>query len=168
MLQFVWNKTKRTRKGMPFCRKWAPFNLIVLALFLCMADLTRHLVNDAWGTACDSLDRDANPNSVLGFRDAAGGNWNPLGAKYNKYCYSRDVANEYLSDGKLSAWGWGLTIVCTWSGFILLFVGIFWALNLHGKISAQWRVIRANRTAARQVGNGLASEGRGSGLMGAV
>mmetsp|Transcript_103328 Transcript_103328/g.287640 ORF Transcript_103328/g.287640 Transcript_103328/m.287640 type:complete len:196 (+) Transcript_103328:300-887(+) len=149
MLQFVWNKTKRSRKNMTFFRKWGPFNCLFLALFLMMADLSRHLVNDAWGTACTSLDRDAFPDSVIGFRDSATGAFQPVGKDYEKYCKSVNMGNEYTSSGNLSFYGWFFTIFCTWSGFALLFVSIFWALSLPQKVAAQWRSIRRGR--AQQV-----------------
>uniref|UniRef100_A0A7S4SIL6 Uncharacterized protein n=1 Tax=Alexandrium monilatum TaxID=311494 RepID=A0A7S4SIL6_9DINO len=148
MLQFVFAKTKRTRQGMSFCRKWGPFYCIFFALFLMMADLTRHLVNDAWGTDCTSLDRDAFPNSVLGFQDSPGGPFHPVGSEYEKYCRSVDAGSEYTSTGALSVYGWVFTIFCTWSGFALLFVGIFWALSLPQKVAAQWRAIRGARARA--------------------
>lgn len=143
MLQFVFAKTKRSRKHLPFCRKWGPFNCILLSLPLMMADLTRHLVNDAWGTACEELDRDRFPHAVLGFQNSPGGAFQPIAEGYNKYCKSVPMANEYTSTGALSAYGWVFTIFCTWSGFIAMFVGIFWALSLPQKVMAQWRAIRA-------------------------
>jgi len=143
---------------MSFARKWGPFFCLLAALFLCMADLTRHLVNDAWGTACSSLDRDAHPDSVIGVQEKPGAPWAPLAGKFEKYCYSRDVASEYTSTGALSAWGWGFTIFCTWSGFVLLFVGICWAVELPRKVAAKWRAIRGGGPArARTV---AASNGR--------
>jgi len=105
-----------------------------------MADLTRHLVNDAWGTACNDLPKDG----ALGVQNA-GGSWHKLDPKFSKYCYSRDVANEFTSTGALSAWGWGTSVICTWAGFILLFVSIFWALSFPAKIKAQWRAARNGR-----------------------
>lgn len=142
ILQFVFVKTKRSRAGLPFSRKWAPFNLILLSTFLSMADLMRHLVNDAWGTACTSLE--AGEQLAIG---SAHGPWVPLnnGAHtYSKYCYSRDVASEFSETGwwGLSAWGWTTTIFCTYMGFILLFVGICWIINLPTKVMSQWRAVR--------------------------
>mmetsp|Transcript_4470 Transcript_4470/g.9077 ORF Transcript_4470/g.9077 Transcript_4470/m.9077 type:complete len:172 (-) Transcript_4470:238-753(-) len=160
ILQFVYGKTKRARKGKAFFRKWGPFLCIFAALFLMMADLTRHLVNDAWGTSCTSLDRDAFPDSVLGFQDSPTGIFQPLGSEFEKYCKSVNAANEYTSTGALSVYGWVFTIFCTWSGFALLFVGIFWALSLPQKVAVQWRTIRASRR--RSSANQPARERRGA------
>lgn len=142
---------------MKFGLKWGPFNCCLLALFLTMADLTRHLANDAWGTACTELDRSANPGSQLGFRNAGSGLFEPLDHKYDKYCYSRNVANEFTSTGALSAWGWGTSVICTWCGFIFLFIGIFWAVNLPQKLLVQWRLIRAGRASSRAAQPGAAA-----------
>lgn len=116
-----------------------------------MADLTRHLANDAWVTACESLNRDESPDSVLGIRGSAGSVWEPLPSKYAKYCYSRNVANEYTDTGALSVWGWTMSVFCTWAGFVLLFVGMFWVMNLPTKLIAQWRAIRGGRQSGSTV-----------------
>eukprot|EP00434_Breviolum_minutum_P039041 symbB.v1.2.034647.t1/scaffold4504.1/size42116/3 len=94
ILQFVFNKTRQSRKDYRFMRKWGPFFCILASIFLCMADLTRHLVNDAWGTACTSLP----DGSHLGI---FGGSGSPemLDDNYDKYCKSVNVANEYTSTG---------------------------------------------------------------------
>merc|ERR1712154_262573 len=104
ILQYVWGKTKYGRDGMPYLWKWGPFNCCLAALFLCMADLTRHLVNDAWGTACTEIE----DNIKLG--RLVKGAWDELPDKYNKYCYSRNVANEFTDSGALSIWGWTTSV----------------------------------------------------------
>eukprot|EP00747_Dinoflagellata_sp_TGD_P219731 gnl/TRDRNA2_/TRDRNA2_91798_c0_seq1.p2 gnl/TRDRNA2_/TRDRNA2_91798_c0~~gnl/TRDRNA2_/TRDRNA2_91798_c0_seq1.p2 ORF type:complete len:171 (-),score=23.16 gnl/TRDRNA2_/TRDRNA2_91798_c0_seq1:126-638(-) len=155
VLQFVFVKTKRSRAGMTFGWKWGPFLCLVAALFLCMADLTRHLVNDAWGTACTDLNRINDPNSILGISN--GGSFTPLPAKFDKYCYSRNVANEFLpnpdpkstAEGPLSVYGWVFTIFCTWSGFAFFIIGIFWALQLPQKIIGKWKAVRSGRARAQ-------------------
>ncbi|CAE7567651.1 unnamed protein product [Symbiodinium natans] len=87
-----------------------------------MADLTRHLVNDAWGTDCVELP-DGESLGIFG----GGGSPQMLGTNFNKYCQSVNVANEYTSTGALSVWGWLFTIFFTWSGFAFLLLGICWA-----------------------------------------
>lgn len=113
-----------------------------------MADLTRHLVNDAWGTSCTELDKDANPDALLAYRNNSSVPWVVLGDKFDTYCFHRNVANEYAGgEGHLSVYGWVFTIFCTWSGFLMLFVGIFWIINFPKKIAMQWRSIRGRRAA---------------------
>lgn len=147
ILQYVYNKTKQNRANFQFRRKWGPFLCCFVALFACMADLTRHLVNDAWGTVCTELDRDKYPDSVIAVMNGPDGPVHKLGSTYSKYCYSQNVANEFSSTGLwgLSVWGWVFTVFLTWFGFLMLFVGIFWAVSLPQKLRAQWRSIRENR-----------------------
>lgn len=122
-------------------RKWGPFCCILASLCLCMADLTRHLVNDSWGTDCSELS-DGQSLEIV-----ENGIPQILPGKFTKYCFSRNVANEYKDDGSLSAFGWIFSVFCTWAGFVLLFVGICWAINLPGKVKSQWRQIRNSRAA---------------------
>lgn len=125
---------------MGYCQKWGPFNLLVLAMFLMLADLTRHLVNDAWGTSCTEI-ADGQKLQVC----SSDGHCTDLDSKYTQYCKSVPMANEYTSTGALSVYGWAFTIVCTWSGFACLFAGICWAINLPAKVSAEWRRLRPDR-----------------------
>lgn len=41
--------------------------------------------------------------------------------------------------------GWLIQIVCTWGGYILMFIGVFQATKLHLKLAAKWRAIRRGR-----------------------
>lgn len=154
IVQYAYSRTLKTRKDkQPFCRKWGPFNCLLAATILTMADLVRHLVNDAWGTACT----DTTSGQMLALcTPGKPETCKMVESKYDKYCYSRDVANEF-SGGEgfphLSVYGWVFTIFCTWSGFILLFIGIFWLINFPAKLRAQWRTVRGggSRTSARRV-----------------
>eukprot|EP00443_Scrippsiella_acuminata_P046793 CAMPEP_0115230290 /NCGR_PEP_ID=MMETSP0270-20121206/32639_1 /TAXON_ID=71861 /ORGANISM="Scrippsiella trochoidea, Strain CCMP3099" /LENGTH=147 /DNA_ID=CAMNT_0002644877 /DNA_START=341 /DNA_END=784 /DNA_ORIENTATION=+ len=132
---------------MPFCRKWGPVFCLVLATLFSMADLVRHLVNDAWGTACQELE----PSQSMQICDSASNDGcTILDPKFDKACFSRSVANEF-SGGEgfphLSVYGWVFTIFCTWTGFLLLFVGIFWIINLPQKLRLKWRSLRGPRGA---------------------
>jgi len=157
IVQYAYAKTLKTRKDkQPFCRKWGPFNCLLAATILTMADLARHLVNDAWGTACTSTDS-GDTLAICKAGQTESCNGVPLPSKYDKYCYSRNVANEFLPGYEgfphLTVYGWVFTIFCTYSGFILLFIGIFWLINFPAKMRAQWRTLRAgrSRTSARAI-----------------
>eukprot|EP00397_Hematodinium_sp_SG-2012_P024272 GEMP01025272.1.p1 GENE.GEMP01025272.1~~GEMP01025272.1.p1 ORF type:complete len:147 (+),score=34.44 GEMP01025272.1:529-969(+) len=133
MLHYIYIKTKKTRKHKStHLLKWAPCYLILASIFLVLADLTRHLVNDAWGI--QNCKKDLPPPSPP-----------PANFKY-VICESHQVATEYLSDGSLSAYGWGLTIFCTWTGFLCMVTGVLWGIGLPRKIQAQWRTHRRNNS----------------------
>lgn len=150
IVQYAFHKTKASRQGMTVGAKWGPLLCIVLATLLVSVDLVRHLVNDAWGTACSELDTDGNPNARIALI-YPGQEPQIQPSKYTKYCYSRNVANEFDDDGAfgLSAWGWFATIFCTWTGYLLLFVGIFWVINFPAKFRRQWHRLRGARTDRR-------------------
>lgn len=146
IVQFAVVKTNKTRTDKPFCRKWGPVFCLVLATLFAMADLVRHLVNDAWGTDC----RELQPSESMQLCHGSKGACEVLGPKFDKACFSRSVANEF-SGGEgfphLSVYGWVFTIFCTWSGFILLFVGVFWVISFPQKMRAKWRALRRPRAA---------------------
>lgn len=116
----------------------------LLAMVLVMVDLTRHILNDAYARKCFDV-----PEHEVLVLDGK-----TLDKKYSVYCYPLSFLSEYYTDsnGKehLSALGWISTIFCTYGGFILLFIGIFWSINFVEKIRAQWAVIRARRGDVRQ------------------
>lgn len=137
ILQFVYGKTQKTRTNMRPLQKWGPFLCIFAAMFLMLADLTRHLVNDDWGTVCVEVPDDQSLGVLVN------GKWGKLDTQFYEYCRSQQMLNEYTSSGALSVYGWVFAIGCTWSGVLLLFTGLCWALNLPGKFLARWRQIRA-------------------------
>jgi len=146
IIQFAVAKTKRSRAGKPFCRKWGPVLCLVLATFLALADLMRHLINDAWGRSCKGLEEGQSLRIFNGTESVE------VGSEFNEYCHGVSILSMHTSDGGLTAVGWLLTVVCTWSGYLLLFVGIFWLISFPQKARAHWRAIRGARRAAAKPG----------------
>lgn len=147
IVQYAVGKTHKTRanKG-PWYRKWGPTICLIFASIFSMADLVRHLINDAWGTACDELET-GQLIALCNGRDMS--TCTVQDAKYSKACYSQNVMNEFDGTGEgfphLSVYGWIFTMFFTWTGFILLFVGIFWLISFPQKFRAKWRALRATR-----------------------
>jgi len=151
MLHYIYSKCKRSRKNHPHLRKWGPCYLLIAAIFLVLADLTRHLVNDAWGTQnCKSIVVDISQlNKINATHDPLPLTL-PEGAAYI-VCESHSIAAEYNKEGHLSAYGWTLTIFCTWTGFLCMVVGILWGIGLPKKIAFQWATLRRRVESPRQV-----------------
>jgi len=42
----------------------------------------------------------------------------------------------------LTSMGWLFTVFFTWTGYACLFVGVFWAIDIHKKIKAQYAAVR--------------------------
>jgi hypothetical protein len=58
--------------------------------------------------------------------------------------------SSYCDGSKLSTFpskgsGWAVQILCTWVGFVFMFIGILQATQLHKKMGKQWRAIRTGR-----------------------
>jgi len=143
IVQFAVHKTTTARKAKPFWLKWGPVICLVWATILADADLVRHLINDAWGTICTSTE----PSQSLALCDR-NGQCKELEDKYKKYCYSQPMMNQFHGGEGFpheSVYGWIFSIFCTWLGYILLFVGIFWVINFPQKIRAQWRTMQRTR-----------------------
>lgn len=58
---------------------------------------------------------------------------------------------SYCSGGKLSIFptqlsGWIIQIVCTWGGYVCMFIGVFQATQLHVKLRKKWSSIRRSQS----------------------
>lgn len=96
-------------------RRYGPFYLTLLAVPLIMADLTRHVLQDA-----DMI-------SLSMYRDGC------------------DHHTGFRGITCLGVWGWLFTIIFTYSGFLCLLIGTFWAANIVGKVKDAWSNIRRAR-----------------------
>jgi len=102
-------------------KKWGPTYLTVIASFLIMADLTRHVFEDInwWPERMG-------PNGVWGAGE-----------------YRSDCGEETMHC--LSVIGVLFTIVATYLGFILLVIGTMWNANIVDKlkeIKEEWKRLR--------------------------
>jgi hypothetical protein len=140
-----------------------PFYCVLTATVLVMADLVRHLINDAnnWllvspldGTRARFNLGDCRyvVRSVEGVTDQC----DSAGSGPFEVAEENALGIEismYNPDGSLSVYGWFFTVFCTWTGFALLFAGIFWYANLWTKMR-----IRFNNLRGRTVDNGSVTE----------
>jgi hypothetical protein len=131
-------------------RKWGPLYCVIGATVFVMADLVRHLINDAnnWYLVSNSGDKirfelgdcdyvvpkitGNDMCSQIGIGPVAVTEENALGIEMSMY-------ND---DGSLSVNGWIFTIFGTWMGFALLFVGVLWYSDIVNKMRAQFRRLR--------------------------
>lgn len=44
--------------------------------------------------------------------------------------------------------GWAVQIICTWGGYLLMFIAVFQATQLHKKLGSKWHAIRRGQTAS--------------------
>jgi len=105
------------------CNQYGPSYLVLTAAFFVMADISRHVLQDAnvWPA----------------------GQW-PGSSQYRSNCEVEDMAC-------LSVVGWLFTIVFTYLGFTLLFIGTMWNANICKKIKEfreKWNELRTEHAAA--------------------
>jgi len=116
----------------PHLHKFGPFYIVLLAVPLVMADLTRHVLVDAgiW-TPADS------PSPVM-YRDG---------------CDSPTMAC-------LSVIGWIFTVFCTYTGYLLLLVATLWASGIAPRVKALFRRF-CRQHVSKQAGGGCKQPGGG-------
>jgi len=128
-------KNRSRRKG---CwHYWGPFVITCLAVPLIMADLTRHVLQDTgvW-PECDRA-----PDVVW----SSACNWASNQFKCNELPAVGCIPDSEENMAHLSPMGIFFTIFCTYFGFLLLFIGTLWNVNIVKKlklIKQQWRELR--------------------------
>jgi len=118
----------------------------LLAVPLIMADLLRHLLQDhgVWNE-CTRLEGEVWPSQCKW----ASNQYKCIVAHEANPVPPRDfdcVPNSDENMGHLSLVGVLFTIVCTYTGFLMLFIGVLWNANIIKKckdIKRQWTEIRA-------------------------
>ncbi len=141
LMSVVLGFTVHTRKNRLHMKGWwkvnGPLVLVVIAIPLIIADILRHVLQDegAW-LACIKL---------------ADGSCAWYSSAEYKSGEAESTSDENLTH--LSTIGILFTIVCTYSGFILLAVGTLWNANIMSKIKvirSKWRQLRAQAAARKQ------------------
>jgi len=124
MVAYMVYNARKYRWG-SHCVKYGPAWLTFIASLLVMADLSRHVLQDydVWPA----------------------GQW-PGSSQYRSNCETEDMEC-------LSAVGWIFTVVCTYSGFAILFFATMWNAKICEKIKdfrQKWRELRAGANAETQ------------------
>lgn len=145
LAQYMYTDIKRRGDG-----RWGPLYCVIGATVGVMADLSRHLINDSnnWfietgGGEKVKFDFDncqypipvisgSSQCSQIGMGPGIVREENALGIEMSMY----------NPDGSLSVYGWIFTILGTWTGFGLLFVGVMWHSDIANKMRRQFRQLR--------------------------
>ncbi len=143
LVQYMYMHSKPQRRGPLYC--------VIAATVLVMADLGRHLINDAnnWFLSeavtgnrlhFDLSDCTYTVGKISGSPQCPDIGKGPFNvSEENALGIDMSMYNE---DGSLSVYGWLFTIFGTWSGFALLFIGIMWHSDLVRKLRRQFRLLR--------------------------
>lgn len=148
LVQFVYWRCKASRRGTCWQIYEPVFHTFVAAVLVNVQPLMI-LAIGSWHFMCC-------PNTIFGFNETT----NPAGRSYqpwadgaprpcdengsafwtDKYC-----TGAYLPTFPNKTEGWLIQIFCTWGGFVFMFIGVMQATQLHKKLQAKFRAIRAGR-----------------------
>lgn len=153
LVQFTWWTCKRMRRG-TLLEVHTPTLLVLASAILVNIQPMAILVIGSFKLCCGTcaqvgLDAGSCPSSGFSYPpwpgaantprecSAPGGNlfWDHSFCGGEKYAVFPTVAS-----------GWAIQIVCTWGGYILMFIGIFQATRLHLKLQKKWTAIRRVQT----------------------
>jgi hypothetical protein len=146
LVQFVWWTCKRMRKG-TFLQVHTPTLFTLAAAVLVNIQPMMILVIGSWKLCCGTCEEMGLKCKGLSYAP-----W-PDAPDVQRPCYSGgnvfwDISycggkNYALFPTQVS--GWMIQIFCTWGGYILMFIGVFQATQLHKKLLYKWRNISRNR-----------------------
>jgi hypothetical protein len=156
LAQYMYLHRKRSGTHL---EKYGPLYCIIVATVGVMADLVRHLINDAnnWylvdptGTKL----RFDFSDCVYEIPTVGGSDMCMQKSLKGPFLVTEENAlgldiSMYNEDGSLSTYGWIFTIMGTWTGFAFLFVGIFWFTDILGKVQRRYAEIAEPRTPLHQ------------------
>jgi len=156
LVQFVWWTCKLRRPGNTFWEVHKPTMFVLASAILVNIQPIAILVIGSWKLCCGHCEdiMPGNPTCPAGEytyppwappkgdpveRRACSG---PNGKGGNifwdvSYCTGKQYAIFP------TVWqGWVIQAICTWGGYILMFIGVFQATKLHIKLVNKWRAIR--------------------------
>jgi len=107
--------------------------LVIGSWKLCCAPCTNYQPNMPHGCTTSDFTYPAWSDNNMRACSAPGGNlfWDVSYCTGSQYPIFPTVAS-----------GWTIQCICTWGGYVLMFVGVFQATKLHMKLVTKWRAIR--------------------------
>jgi len=153
LTQFVWWRCKQSRRG-SCLQVHTPTLWTLAATILVNIQPMWILIIGSWKLCCNHCTAFDIPEAVC----TTGFSYQPWAHAVGEYGYRPcpspggnvfwDVS--YCSGQKLSTFptvaaGWVVQIVCTWGGFVCMFIGVLQATQLHIKLRKQWRQIRSGQ-----------------------
>jgi len=159
LVQFVWWRCKQSRRGSCLKVHTPTLWTLVSAIMVNVQPLWI-LIIGSWKLCCATCEQ-------VGFVDGPAGDRAKFcpksGFSYPPWPGDPDTARECSAPGGNVFWdvshcdgskyatfpsigsGWAVQIIFTWGGFVVMFVGIMQATQLHLKLKKQWRAIRAGQ-----------------------
>eukprot|EP00932_Pfiesteria_piscicida_P018998 SRR837773.5835.p3 GENE.SRR837773.5835~~SRR837773.5835.p3 ORF type:complete len:203 (-),score=55.66 SRR837773.5835:7-615(-) len=155
LTQFTWWTCKRQRTGTTW-QVHQPTFIVLLSSILVNVQPMWILVIGSWSLCC---------GKCTDLMPSAGATCSATGYTYPPWPGSPNVARECAAPGGNVFWdasyctgkqlpifptvasGWAVQVICTWGGYVLMFIGVLQATRLHKKMGRKWRAIRNNQSA---------------------
>lgn len=145
LVQFVYWRCQASRRTGSCWHRHSPTFYTLISAILTNVQPMWILVVGSWKLCCA-------PCSDFGL-DCTGSSYPPMDGKTPRPCTANGNVfwdSSYCTGTKLSTFpsqasGWAIQILCTWGGFVFMFVGILQATQLHKKMAKQWRSVRTGR-----------------------
>jgi len=150
LVQFTWWTCKLRRTGNVW-NKHAPTFLVLLSAILVNIQPIWILVIGSFKLCCA-------PCSTFNIKaedcPATGMSYPPWAGVASRECSSGGNVfwdQSYCQGQKYALFpdqvsGWAVQIICTWGGYLAMFVGVFQATQLHKKLASKWRNIRSGQS----------------------
>lgn len=168
LTQFVWWRCKQSRRG-TCLQVHQPTLWTLAATILVNIQPMWILIIGSWSLCCNyagagpTTGKDALPGGSAFTNSSGLPLISPSGYSFQPWPADPDTIREcaapggnvfwdvsYCSGAKLSVFptvaaGWVIQILCTWGGFVFMFIGVMQATQLHVKLKKQWRQIRTGQ-----------------------
>lgn len=172
LTQFVFWRCKQSRRG-NCLQVHGPTLYTLLASFLVNVQPLWILIIGSWKLCCGSCvemgfttkgpDGKPQPNPDC---TSSGRSFGPFGDGLARECtWNGNVFwdDSYCNGSQYAvfptkATGWVVQILCTWGGFVFMFIGVLQATQLHKKMGKKWRSIRTRNSSARAAAISRATE----------
>lgn len=149
LTQFVYWRCMIARRADTHWGKWQPVYYTLLSAILTNIQPMMILIMGSWNLCCS-------PCEGMGFEAGctkSGRTFPPWSTGTPRECHMNGNwfwDESYCTGTKLptfptKASGWAIQVLCTWGGFVFMFVGVMQATQLHKKLAKRWRAIRAGR-----------------------
>eukprot|EP00929_Paragymnodinium_shiwhaense_P000989 TRINITY_DN101200_c0_g1_i1.p1 TRINITY_DN101200_c0_g1~~TRINITY_DN101200_c0_g1_i1.p1 ORF type:complete len:201 (-),score=35.90 TRINITY_DN101200_c0_g1_i1:440-1042(-) len=149
LTQFVYWRCKMSRQG-SFLQVHTPTLYTLLATIMVNIQPMWILAIGSWHLCCA-------PCETFGYKPGctSTGSTYPVWAKDeyrtcnidgNVFWDSSYCTGKQYATFPVKASGWAVQIICTWGGFVFMFVGVLQATQLHRKMAKKWRELRRGGT----------------------
>jgi hypothetical protein len=158
LTQFIYWTCKQRRTG-TFWQVHTPTMLVLASAILVNIQPLWILVIGSWKLCCAhcSLFKDSAGKSLPDTCTSTGLTYPPWSSGNPRECSSGgnvfwDISycgGQQYSIFPTQVSGWAIQIICTWGGYVLMFIGVFQATQLHKKFAAKWKGIRRGQQMPR-------------------